>query len=163
MKHDTVTPRCRPMNMEKLGRESAFKELAEHRPGGFRPGLCGWLHPGAEHPPQQPDLSFAAKVAYAKLLSYAWNNNLVFPGQERMAEEVGSSRSVDQPRRPGAAEAGLAGDPPPGPGQDESLRLKHRVKPSAVGEADSHMRESGFPSAGLLVSRIADSGRFDSD
>src|SRR5512138_2061812 len=35
-----------------------------------------------------------AKVVYAKLLSYAWHNNQVFPGQERMAEEIGSSKST---------------------------------------------------------------------
>jgi DNA-binding MarR family transcriptional regulator len=40
------------------------------------------------------DLSFAAKMVYAKLLSYAWNNNRVFPGQERMADEIGSSQQT---------------------------------------------------------------------
>src|SRR5512144_1963264 len=35
-----------------------------------------------------------SQVVYAKLLSYAWHNNQVFPGQERMAEEIGSSKST---------------------------------------------------------------------
>jgi DNA-binding GntR family transcriptional regulator len=35
-----------------------------------------------------------AKVVYAKLLSYAWHNDQVFPGQEHMAEEIGSSKST---------------------------------------------------------------------
>ena len=42
--------------------------------------------------PSSTDLSFAAKVAYAKLLSYAWHNNLCFPGQDRLAEDMGLTR-----------------------------------------------------------------------
>lgn len=42
-----------------------------------------------------PDLSDAAKVAYAILLSYAWQNDFCFPGQEKMGERWGKSeRSV---------------------------------------------------------------------
>lgn len=40
-------------------------------------------------------LSDAAKVAYALLLSYAWQNDFCFPGQVTMAERWGKSeRSV---------------------------------------------------------------------
>jgi hypothetical protein len=36
-----------------------------------------------------------AKLAYAMLLSYAWQNNYCFPGQERLAKDMGvSDRSV---------------------------------------------------------------------
>ena len=35
---------------------------------------------------RNPDLSTNAKTTYALLLSYAWHNNLCFPGQERLAE-----------------------------------------------------------------------------
>jgi hypothetical protein len=38
------------------------------------------------------DLSNNAKIVYAKLLSYAWANDRCFPGQERMAEDIGSSQ-----------------------------------------------------------------------
>lgn len=41
---------------------------------------------------RNPDLSNNAKVVYAKLLSYAWQNNYCFPGQETMGEELGSSQ-----------------------------------------------------------------------
>jgi hypothetical protein len=41
---------------------------------------------------KSPQLSNNAKVVYAKLLSYAWENSLCFPGQERMAEEIGTSQ-----------------------------------------------------------------------
>src|SRR5919206_5313218 len=41
---------------------------------------------------KDPDISANAKVVYSMLLSYAWNNSYVFPGQERMAEDIGLSQ-----------------------------------------------------------------------
>ena len=34
-------------------------------------------------------LSMGAIVVYSKFLSYAWHNNFCFPGQQRIAEELG--------------------------------------------------------------------------
>ena len=42
---------------------------------------------------KNPHLSVGAKVAYAMFLSYAWHNESCFPGQERLAEDMGMSRS----------------------------------------------------------------------
>jgi hypothetical protein len=40
-------------------------------------------------------LSFGARLAYAVLLSYAWQAEQCFPGQQRMAEDLGTTdRSV---------------------------------------------------------------------
>ena len=40
-------------------------------------------------------ISPGAKLAYTMLLSYAWQNNYCFPGQERLAKDMGSGvRSV---------------------------------------------------------------------
>ena len=40
-------------------------------------------------------LSPAAKLTYAMLLSYAWQNDYCFPGQERLASDIGvTDRSV---------------------------------------------------------------------
>jgi len=39
---------------------------------------------------RNPDLSTNAKTAFALLLSYAWHNNRCYPGQERMAEDMGT-------------------------------------------------------------------------
>ena len=40
-------------------------------------------------------LTPAAKMTYAMLLSYAWDNDFCFPGQERLAADIGvSDRSV---------------------------------------------------------------------
>ena len=50
---------------------------------------------------RNPDLSANAKTVYSLLLSYAWHNNLCFPGQERLAEHMGThistvSRSITE-------------------------------------------------------------------
>ena len=42
---------------------------------------------------KKPDLSVGAKMAYAMFLSYAWHNDSCFPGQDRLAEDMGLSRS----------------------------------------------------------------------
>jgi biotin operon repressor len=39
------------------------------------------------------DISLGAKVTYAMFLSYAWHNDSCFPGQERLAEDMGMSRT----------------------------------------------------------------------
>lgn len=41
---------------------------------------------------RSPGLSNNAKVVYAQLLSYAWSNDRCFPGQERMADDIGTSQ-----------------------------------------------------------------------
>jgi len=47
------------------------------------------------HVLRDPKLSAGAKLVYAMLLSYAWHNDFAFPGQERMATQMGvTSRSV---------------------------------------------------------------------
>lgn len=41
------------------------------------------------------DLSVGAKLAYAMLLKYAWADNAVYPGQQRLANDMGAGeRSV---------------------------------------------------------------------
>ncbi len=39
-------------------------------------------------------LSFGAKTVYGLLLSYAWHNNQVFPGQETIAKDAGTTRKT---------------------------------------------------------------------
>lgn len=41
---------------------------------------------------RSPTLSMGAKLTYAMFLSYAWNNEFCFPGQEKLAEAIGVSR-----------------------------------------------------------------------
>ena len=40
---------------------------------------------------RNPDLSIGAKTTYALFLSFAWHNNLCFPGQETLAKALGMS------------------------------------------------------------------------
>ena len=80
--------------MDKLGEMEAFKERQNIVLEGFDPVSAGGFTQVPNILLNDPRLSFAAKVSYAKLLSYAWTNNLVFPGQERMARDIGSSKSV---------------------------------------------------------------------
>ena len=39
-------------------------------------------------------LGMGAKMAYAALLSYAWNEDYCFPGQQRLADDLGVSRQT---------------------------------------------------------------------
>lgn len=39
-----------------------------------------------------PDLSAGAKLTYAMLLHYAWANDYCFPGQERLADDMGAGK-----------------------------------------------------------------------
>jgi hypothetical protein len=42
-----------------------------------------------------PGLSVGAKLAYAMLLKYAWTDQAVFPGQQKLAQDMGAGeRSV---------------------------------------------------------------------
>ncbi len=41
---------------------------------------------------RNPELSVGAKTVYALLLSYAWHNSLCFPGQDRLAQDMGLTR-----------------------------------------------------------------------
>jgi hypothetical protein len=43
---------------------------------------------------RNPAISTNAKTVYALLLSYAWHNDLCFPGMERLAEQMGSHIST---------------------------------------------------------------------
>ena len=41
---------------------------------------------------KNPKLSFGARLTYAVLLSYAWQEDFCFPAQEKLAEDLGVSR-----------------------------------------------------------------------
>ncbi len=42
---------------------------------------------------EDPDIRIGAKVTYAMFLKYAWDNDMVFPGQDRLAGHIGMSVS----------------------------------------------------------------------
>lgn len=41
---------------------------------------------------ESDEISSGAKLAYAMLLKYAWHENRCFPGQDKLADEMGVSR-----------------------------------------------------------------------
>ena len=58
-------------------------------------------------------LSVGAKLTYAMLLSYAWQNDFSFPGQEKLAEDMGSGkrsvvRYIDELAKNGAVSIPVA-------------------------------------------------------
>lgn len=79
--------------MQKLSDTSRFLEVQNIVLEGFDPIAAGGFTQIPNFLLNDATLTFAAKVVYSKLLSYAWHNNLVFPGQERMAEQIGSKKS----------------------------------------------------------------------
>ena len=80
--------------MEKLAQIPSFQDRQNIVLEGFDPVSAGGFTQLPNCILNNKDLGFSAKVVYAKLLSYAWNNDRVFPGQDRMAEELGSSQQT---------------------------------------------------------------------
>ena len=42
---------------------------------------------------ENPNISIGAKITYSMFLKYAWDNDYVFPGQEKLASHIGMSAS----------------------------------------------------------------------
>ncbi len=80
--------------LKKLGQLEAFNDRFNIVLEGFDPVSTGGFTQVPNMILNDKNLSAQAKLAYAKLLSYAWFSDRVFPGQERMAEETGVSKSV---------------------------------------------------------------------
>jgi hypothetical protein len=59
---------------------------------GFDPVSSGGFTQVPNFVLKSKDLSVGAKLTYAMLLSYAWQNDFCFPGQETLADDMGVSR-----------------------------------------------------------------------
>lgn len=59
---------------------------------GFDPVAAGGFTQVPNVILKNADLSVGAKLAYAMLLSYAWQNDYCFPGQDTLAEDMGSGK-----------------------------------------------------------------------
>ena len=77
------------MHMQKLSGIQRFQERQNILLQGFDPVSAGGFTQVPNFLLRDPKVSANAKVVYSMLLSYAWNNSCVFPGQERMAEDIG--------------------------------------------------------------------------
>ena len=80
--------------MEKLAKISHFQEKQNIVLQGFDPVSAGGFTQVPNCVLKDPKISSHAKIAYSMLLSYAWNNDKVFPGQERLAQDIGMARTT---------------------------------------------------------------------
>ena len=80
--------------MQKLSEIASFQEQQNIVLQGYDPISAGGFTQVPNYLLNNSKLTANAKVVYAKLLSYAWHNNRVYPGQVRMAEEIGSNKST---------------------------------------------------------------------
>jgi len=77
---------------------------------------------------RNPDISVGAKVAYAMFLSYAWHNDGCYPGQERMAQDMGMSMSRVNEYVKALESAGLIEITRRGQGRTNLYKLKFTVR-----------------------------------
>ena len=86
---DPLYGRIKPM-------ESIGSKLQEHYKNiilkGFDPVSANGFTQVPNYILRSRDLSVGAKLTYAMLLSYAWQNDYCFPGQGTLAEDLGVSR-----------------------------------------------------------------------
>ncbi len=75
--------------------EQAANNLERYRNiilDGFDPVSSGGFTQVPNYILRSSDLSVGAKLTYAMLLSYAWQNDFCFPGQETLAKDMGSGK-----------------------------------------------------------------------
>lgn len=77
---------------------------------------------------KMPELSVGAKMVYAMFLHYAWNNENCFPGQERLGEDMGLSRSRVSELISEIVAAGLVEITRRGQGKTNLYEIKFAVK-----------------------------------
>jgi Uncharacterized membrane-associated protein/domain len=114
--------------MQKLGELNQFQEKQNIILQGFDPVSAGGFTQVPNCILRDPKLSSHAKIAYSMLLSYAWNNNFVFPGQERLAEDTGTSQPTISRAVQELEEKGFLEIQRRGQGKTNVYILKYRVK-----------------------------------
>ena len=87
---------------------------------------------------KNPEISVGAKVAYAMFLSYAWHNDSCFPGQDRLAEDMGMSRSRVTSFVGELEQAGLISIHRRGQGRTNLYTIHFQVQPPV----DKHSQKS---------------------
>jgi predicted transcriptional regulator len=89
------------------------------------------------------ELSVGAKVVYAMFLHYAWNNESCFPGQDRLAEDIGMSRASVTNFVGELEEAGLVGITRRGQGKTNLYNIKFVVKRRAIKKVRAPQMSAG--------------------
>ena len=78
--------------MEQIGIGGQFEKFQNIILEGFDPISAGGYTQVPNFILRSKDLSIGAKMTYAALLSYAWQNDYCFPGQQTLAEDMGSGK-----------------------------------------------------------------------
>ena len=74
------------------------------------------------------NLTVGEKMTFAMFLSYAWNNDKVFPGQERLADDIGVTRQSVSTFIKGLEKKGFLTIKRRGLGVTNIYTLRYRVK-----------------------------------
>lgn len=78
--------------MEQLSNLPRFHDRQTIVLQGYDPISAGGFTQVPNFLLRDPGVSANAKVVYSMLLSYAWNNDHVFPGQVRLGKDIGLSQ-----------------------------------------------------------------------
>src|SRR2546421_4853949 len=73
-------------------------------------------------------LTVGEKITFAMFLTYAWNNDKVFPGQERLAKDIGVTRMSVSTFIKGLEKKGFLTIQRRGLGKTNIYTLRYRVK-----------------------------------
>ncbi len=115
--------------MQKIGETSALQRIQNIILEGFDPVSAEGFTQIPNSLLNNKELSFAAKTVYSKLLSYAWYHDRVFPGQETMAEDIGSTTSTINRAIKELKEKGWLEINRRGLGKTNIYTLKYVIKP----------------------------------
>lgn len=118
--------------MQRLGETKQFKTRQNIVLEGFDPVSAGGFTQVPNFLFNDKRLSLAARFIYGKLLSYAWNNDQVFPGQETMAREIGMSKRALVTAMSKLEKVGYLSVKRRGLGKTNVYTLHHTVKPRKV-------------------------------
>ena len=100
---------------------------------------------------RDPKISIGAKTAYSLLLSYAWHNDLCFPGQDRPRRGHGHGHRQREPVHQGTRGLFAHRNRAPRAGEDELLHRQLRREAEAEilistgGNLDFHWCKSRIP------------------
>ena len=121
------------MQMQKVGELLQADERVQNIIlKGFDPVSAGGFTQVPNLLLRNPTLSANAKIIYAQLLSYAWTNGYCYPGQVRMANDIGSTKSTVNRAILELQEKGWLEVDKRGQGRTNIYTLKYRIEHARI-------------------------------
>ena len=115
--------------MERIGNNNHFKSIAQNiKLMGFDPITAGGFTQIPNVTLNDPTLEFGEKLVYAQFLQYAWHHDYCFPSQDKIADNLGCSRSMITKSVTGLEKKGLLTIERRGQGMTNIYTLHARVK-----------------------------------